>query len=99
MKTSKEQALAILSKIESVADARIHPMMGEYLVYVDEKVIGQINHGDLFVKITPFGRAFASDLQSEPPYDGAKPQFVVPVAKIDDQAWLKEFLTGTTAQL
>jgi TfoX/Sxy family transcriptional regulator of competence genes len=99
MRTPKQKAESLLSKIQQVADARIRPMMGEYILYVDDKVIGQINHSQLFIKVTAFGEAFASDLAKESPYDGAKLAFVVPQDKIDDVDWLKDFLAGTVKQL
>jgi TfoX/Sxy family transcriptional regulator of competence genes len=99
MRTSKETANSLLDRIQHVADARIRPMMGEYIVYVDDKVIGQINHSQLFIKVTPFGEDFAPDLIKESPYDGAKPAFVVPQAKIDDANWLRSFLEGSVKEL
>lgn len=99
MRTPKETAEKLLAHIQQVADARIRPMMGEYILYVDDKVIGQLNHSTLFIKVTPFGEAFAKDLAREAPYDGAKPAFVVPQSKIDELNWLKDFLAGTVKQL
>lgn len=99
MRTPKEKAESLLTHIQQVADARIRPMMGEYIVYVDDKVIGQINHSQLFIKITPFGEEFAADLARESPYDGAKLAFVVSQDKIDDLDWMKEFIAGTIKQL
>src|SRR5688500_9779697 len=99
MRTSKEKAESLLVHVQQVADARIRPMMGEYILYVNDKVVGQINHSQLFIKTTPFGEVFAKDLQKESPYDGAKPAFVVPQGKLDDLSWLREFLTGTVNEL
>lgn len=99
MKTSKETAETILAQLVLVTDARIRPMMGEYLVYAHDKLIGQINHGQLFIKITPFGEAFAPNLAKESPYDGAKPAFVLPQDTVDNLPWLKEFITGTLKDL
>ena len=99
MGTSKQDAEIILSQLQQVADARIRPMMGEYIVYVDEKVTGQINEGKLFIKVTPFGESFAPELKQESPYPGAKPAFVVPQNKIEDAAWLYDFIAGTVEQL
>ena len=99
MKTPKETAENLLAQIQQVADARIRPMMGEYLLYVNDKVIGQINRSQLFVKVTDFGDGFAKDLSKESPYDGAKLAFVIPQNKIDDLIWLKDFLTGTVKEL
>lgn len=99
MRTPKEKAESLLVHIQQIADARIRPMMGEYILYVDDKVIGQINHSQLFIKVTPYGEEFAGELHRESPYEGAKPAFVVPQDKIDDLVWLKEFLAGTVEQL
>lgn len=66
---------------------------------MNDIVVGQINHSELFIKVTPFGEEFAKELQREPPYDGAKPAFVVPRDKIDDLEWLRDFLSGTVEQL
>lgn len=95
MRTPKERAESLLAHIQQVVDARIRPMMGEYILYVNDKVIGQINHSQLFIKTTPFGEGFAKDLQKESPYDGAKPAFIVPQSKLEDLSWLRKFLTGT----
>lgn len=99
MRTPKEKAESLLAHIQQVANARIRPMMGEYILYVDDKVIGQINHSQLFIKVTPFGEDFAGELHKESPYDGAKPAFTVPQDRIDDLAWLRDFLAGTVKQL
>lgn len=99
MSTTKAEAEAILAQIQAVADARIRPMMGEYILYVDGKVVGQINEGKLFIKVSSFGETHAPDLEQQPPYPGAKPAFVVPKAKIDHSAWLRELIAGTIAQL
>lgn len=99
MRTPKDKAESLLAQVQKVADARIRPMMGEYILYVDDKVIGQINHSQLFIKVTPFGEAFADGLTKEAPYDGAKPAFVIPQNKIDDLSWVKDFLAGTVKEL
>lgn len=99
MRTSKEEAENLLAQIQQVANARIRPMMGEYILYVDDKVIGQINHTQLFIKVTPFGEKFAADLTKESPYDGAKPAFLVPQNKISNLNWMNRFLAGTVKQL
>lgn len=78
MRTPKEKAESLLAHIQQIADARIRPMMGEYILYVDDTVVGQINHSRLFIKVTPFGEGFAKELTKESPYEGAKPAFVVP---------------------
>ncbi len=99
MATNKAAAERILACLSAVADARIKPMFGEYGVYVDEKMIGQINEGRLFVKATPFGEEYAPKLEKASPYPGAKPAFVVPEEKWTDAEWLREFAAGTRRAL
>lgn len=99
MRTPKQTAETLLASIQQVAEARIRPMMGEYILYVDDKVIGQINHSQLFIKVTSFGETFAEELEKESPYEGAKPAFVVPQNKIDDLSWLQTFIAGTVKEL
>lgn len=99
MATRKDKAEEILAHLQAVADTRIRPMMGEYVLYVDDKVVGQINDNKLFIKVTAFGESFAADLKCESPYPGAKPAFIVPEDRIYDQRWLHDFIVGTVAQL
>ncbi len=99
MATDKATAESILAQLLAVADARMRPMFGEYVVYVDEKVIGQINEGRLFIKVTKFGEQFTSELEKASPYPGAKAAFVVPPEKLADATWLKDFVSGTRRQL
>ena len=99
MATEKYTAETILRYLTEVADARLRPMMGEYLVYVDDIVVGQINEGELFIKTTPFGEQFAPDLHKRAPYAGAKPAFVVPFERLADTEWLGELISETVQHL
>ena len=99
MATDKTTAEDILAQVSAIADARMRPMFGEHVVYVDEKVIGQINESRLFLKVTKFGEAFAPELESASPYAGAKATFIVPPEKLADAAWLREFVSGTRSQI
>ena len=98
MATDETTAEGILAQLSAIADARMRPMFGEYVVYVDEKVIGQINESRLFIKRTKFGEAFAPELESASPYPGAKAAFIVPLEKLADAIWLREFVSGTRSQ-
>lgn len=97
--TDRHVADAILAKLQQVADARMRAMMGGWLVYVDEVLIGQINDDELFVKATPFADEFAPELERRPPYPGAKPAAVVPAAALDDEEWLHGLLAGSVQAL
>lgn len=67
MATDKATAEAVLARISAVADARMRPMFGEYVVSVDEAVIGQLNAGELFIKTTKFGADYAPGLETASP--------------------------------
>ena len=99
MRTSKETARALLAQIQEVADARMISMMGEYVLYVDEKVVGQINHSEVFIKVTPFGESFVPKLEKEPPYENAKSAFIIPNTRLADVDWLRRFIAGTVKDL
>lgn len=99
MPTDKQAAEAVLAKIAAVADARMRAMFGGYVMYVDEKVIGQFDDNQLFIKTTPFGEQYAPELERASPYPGAKHAFVVPPERLEDADWLREFLTGTRRQI
>lgn len=99
MATDKQTAEVLLSKIAAAADARMRPMFGEYVVYVDEKVIGQLNENTLFIKTTKFGEQYAPELERAAPYPGAKPAFIIPPERIEDADWLRDFLAGTRQQV
>ena len=99
MATDKQSAQNILQHLTVVADARIRPMMGEYIVYVDDRVIGQINEGELFIKATAFGEQFAPYLKKRSPYSGAKPAFIVSSDMLTDSEWLGELISGTVQHL
>jgi len=99
MATDKDVAVALLSHLSVVADARIRAMMGGYVVYVNDKVVGGINDNELFIKDTPFGDRYAPDLTKRAAYPGSKPAFAVPATKVADAEWLQGFIDGTFAVL
>ena len=99
MSASKSRADEILHTLQQVADARSRPMMGGWLVYVDEVLIGQINEGELFIKISSFTQRFAPTLEHRPPYEGAKPALVIPGNLLHDEHWVHELLAGSVTAL
>ena len=99
MSTDRVTAEAILADLQQVADARMRPMMGGWLVYADEVLVGQINDGELFVKTSGFADDFAPELERRSPYPGAKPAAVVPAERLADGEWLRGLLAGSVAAL
>lgn len=72
-------------------------MFGEYGVYCDGKIFALICDDQLFIKITEAGKRLAPHLKTMPPYEGAKPYFLV--EEIDDRKFLTEFVTETCKEL
>lgn len=73
-------------------------MFGEYCLYSANKVIGLVCDNTLFIKVTPAGEKFASNLEKGSPYPGAKPAFVIG-DRVEDAIWLAELLKITLPQL
>ena len=99
MPTTKPVAEALASRLAPAGTIRIRSMMGEYLLYVDEVLVCLINDGQLFVKVTPYGEQHLDDSYKASPYPGAKPAFKIPAEKLDDAAWLIDFIQHSKEQL
>ena len=56
---------------------RVRPMMGEYVLYYREKVVGDICNDRLLVKATPSAIQSMAEPVYELPYAGAKPMLRV----------------------
>lgn len=74
-------------------------MMGEYVLYCDDKVVGVVCENELYVKFTDQCRAFAPDLELLPAYQGAKPGLHVPADRRADTVWLAELIQTTADAL
>ena len=65
-------------------------MMGEYLLYVQEKLVGGLYDDRLLVKNLPAARAMLPAGRESLPYEGAKPMLLV--EEVDDRAFLAALL-------
>lgn len=72
-------------------------MFGEYGMYCDGKIFALICDDQFFIKITKAGRHLAPGLTEVPPYEGAKPYFLI--EDLDDRDFLTEFITATCREL
>lgn len=86
MATKREFIEELLAGLREV---RVYPMMGEYVLYCNEKSVGCICDDTLFVKITPASKERLAGAPEAPPYLGAKPRYVV---ESRDKAFLQELL-------
>ncbi len=72
-------------------------MFGEYGVYCNGKIIGVICDDQFFVKKTAAGAEILPDCPEAPPYEGAKPHFLID--NIDDRDLMARFISATYAEL
>ena len=72
-----------------LSEVRVYPMMGEYVLYCREKVVGGIYDNRLLIKPVPEAQALLPEARYELPYAGAKPMLLV---ENQDKAFLQELL-------
>ena len=90
MATGNEYRQFILDQLADVPGIRLRPMMGEYLLYVQEKLVGDLYDDRLLVKNVPAARAMLPAGRESLPYEGAKPMLLV--EEVDDRAFLAALL-------
>ena len=78
-------------------DVRFRPMMGEYVLYYRDRVIGGLYDDALAVKDVPAARARMPETAPEPPYPGAKGMLFVD--RLDDRAFLAELFEAMWPEL
>ena len=88
----------ISEQIQSADDIRYRKMFGEYAVYCNEKIVALICDNQLFVKPSNAGRTFIGNITEAPPYEGAKPSFLIE-DQLDDKEWLSELVRLTENEL
>lgn len=74
MGTPKSVALAV---VEGIPEVRTRSMMGEWLVYYREKMVGVIEDGQLYVTPVPSARRLLTQAPLRSPHAGAKARLAV----------------------
>ncbi len=95
MATSKEFIEKFLEGLE-LYGIRVYPMMGEYVVYCNDKTVGCICDNRLFVKIMPASGRFLKGAPELAAYAGAKPRYLV---ENTDKEFLIELLQEVASGL
>ncbi len=90
--TDKAFLTDLISKLAELGDVTVRPMMGEYLLYLNGKYVACICDNTLFVKSNKCNADLIVDLAQKPPYDGAKPAYVVPC---DNEQALRDIINAT----
>ena len=98
MASNKEFVDFVLDQIENAGEITAKSMFGEYGVFSNGKIFALICDNKLFIKPTESGRIFINNVVESPPYEGAKPSFLIE-DKIEDRDWLSELVRITIREL
>lgn len=77
MATSSEYVTFVCEQIHGYGDVRCRKMFGEYMVYLNDKLIFTVCDNTVYVKQLPVLADLLSDAQTGSPYDGAKPHYLI----------------------
>lgn len=88
----------IIDQIKNSGEITAKKMFGEYGIYADGKIFGLICDNKLFFKPTESGRKFIGNVVEKPPYEGAKPSFLIE-EKIEDGDWLSKLVQISLMEL
>lgn len=83
MATDRAFAAYVAEQLEAAGNIRLKPMFGEYGLYCNGIFFAMICDDQFFVKVTPQAEAAFPDLPKAPPYEGARPCFLV--ENVDDR--------------
>ncbi len=97
MATSKEYYDFIMGQISGLENIRSRKMMGEYIIYCNDKIVGGIYDNRFLVKPTESARNFMPDAPLEFPYENAKEMILV--ENVDDRRFLEVLLNAVAEEL
>ncbi len=97
MASSKEYLEYVLEQLSGVEGLRYRPMMGEYLIYCRNKVVGGIYDDRLLIKTTKSARALLPDAPWELPYPGGKQMLLV--TEMENKSLLQELLEAVSKEV
>ena len=95
---SRAETLAHVLDTLSALPLAHRRMMGEYVLYLDGRVVAVIGDDRLWIKATPGGRAALPDCPLGPPFPGAKPWIDADTA-LDDPDRAAQALRAVAADL
>ena len=89
MATDKEYLNFIFEQLSELEEGtvRARSMMGEYVLYYKDKIVGGIYDNCLLIKNVESARKFIKDAVYEIPYKGAKEMILI--SDLDDKIFLK----------
>ena len=98
MATSKQYLEYITEQLSKAGEISHRAMMGEYLIYYREKVIGGLYDNRFLVKNTKSASALLPGAPREIPYEGATKSMIC-VADVEDTEFIHSLLEALYAEL
>ena len=86
MSSSKDYRDFILGQLSPLGGISCRAMMGEFILYYQDRIFGGIYDDRLLVKPVKAAIAYMTDIQYELPYEGAKEMLLVD--NVDDSDYL-----------
>lgn len=97
MASSKDYLAFVLEQLSELHGISSRPMMGEYILYYQGRIMGGIYDDRFLVKPTRAALAMMPDAPRETPYGGAKEMLLVD--NIEDRQFLKDLLEAMLPEL
>ena len=97
MASSKEYLDFILEQLSELDGITVKQMMGEYILYMNGRIVGGIYDDRFLVKPTKSAAAMMPDAERELPYEGAKEMLLVD--NVDNREFLRDLLTAMFDEL
>lgn len=93
MASNLEFVLYVCDQLSKAGSITHKKLFGEYGIWLNGKYIACVCDNQLFVKQTQAGRALLKTPVEAPPYQGAKPAFLI--EDLEDRAFLTKLLQVT----
>ena len=97
MATSKEFLNFVLDQLSDLDGITYRQMMGEYIIYYRNKVVGGIYDNRFLIKPVPTAKQLMPEADSEIPYEGAKP--MLSVDNLENKVFLKKLFEAIYDEL
>lgn len=96
MSCSTEFISAVTEILSPLGEVRTRMMMGDYVVYLNDKLVATACDNTLYVKQLPAIAQLMTGAEVGAPYPGAKPQYVLPLT---DPQHTRRVITALAASL
>ena len=97
MASNKDYLEYILDQLSDLDEISCRPMMGEYIIYYRDKIVGGIYDDRFLVKPVKSAVTMMPDAEKEFPYEGAKEMLLVD--DVENREFLRELLEAMYDEL